>query len=378
MEVTVGSRHSRADVLGMTDITTAYVPAPRTEFMELARSPAGKLYRKQILKFGSFAHPNSKNESLVIDREVGEKLVRNFQNGVCDIVQIPVVDEANKHVEDPFRNIGEVVDLSLENDGVYATMDVRKNADDIGKTLLGVSAMMHMDYVDTRTGEHVGPTLLHTAITNRPYITNLRSFEPLIAASADAFGEGRPVFLTEENEMMTKEQMIAALRDEHGIDVEALVASAEPASDELVSALSEVLRDAGVVTMSREEGEDEQVTITDVAEAVIELSQEKMALAEQVAVLTAEREEAIAEAREQEIDDLVRQGRILPKQRDVMLELSVADRDRFEALLPDSPIVSLSEEGVTVHDDGAIDEGKFDEDVERLVQLANDMQTGGK
>jgi hypothetical protein len=361
---------------GMFGAQTAYIQSPRADFVSLGRSPSGHLYRKQILSYGSFQHPNDPNDKLVIDRGLGETLVRNFRDGVCDIVQVPVVDRTNTHNEDPLRNIGEVVDLTVEDDGVYANIDVRKQSEDIGKTLLGVSAMMHMDYTDTRTGQKVGPTLLHTAITNRPYITNLKGFEDLVAASADQTGE-EPGFYEaigsmEEMQMADREAMIAALRDEYGIDVVGLQAQTD-----LVTALSAVLKDAGAGTAVLEKAEEEEITIQDVAEAVIELSQEKIGLETQVHDLLQEREAAQAAAAEREVDGLIKSGRVLPKQREAMVGLARTDRQTFEALIPDKAVVSLSEDGVTVHDDGSIDTEKFDEDVSRLVGLANDMR-GGK
>lgn len=357
----------------------AVIPSPRSEFVPLARTPVGKTFKKHLLSYGQFAHPNIPGEKLVVDEPMVDTLISNFRNGVCDIVQVPIVDEQNRHVEDPLRNIGEVVDLTKEEDGLYATIDVRKQdaAADLGKTLLGISAMMHLNYVDTRSGEKVGPTLLHAAVTNRPYITNLKDFEEVIAASvADTDDEApRVLMAVSQEEHMTKDEMIAALRDEHGIDVEALTMSASeqtpsgPEISEVVEAFASVLKEAGAVTLSRDPETD--ISIQDVAEAVIELSQEKVALAEQVAALTTENEARKNAAIETEIDSLVKAGRILPKQRDAMVKLAREDRETFEALVPDNALVSLSEDGVTVHE--APENEKLDEEVARLSALANEM-----
>src|SRR5690606_9457035 len=137
----------------------------------------------------------------------------NFKNKVCPIVQVPVVDEKNRHSEDPLRNIGRVVDLSVDEGKLYATIEAYKHGDDIGKTLIGASAMLSTDYVDTRTSEKTGPTLLHVAVTNRPHVTELEDFEEIIAASSDSSGEA--VLLTadnEENTSMDLDQLIEQLR----------------------------------------------------------------------------------------------------------------------------------------------------------------------
>jgi hypothetical protein len=366
----------------MTDVL-AVVPSPTDEFVELGRSPVGKLYRKHILKLGEFPHPADPKRKLVIDADTIEHLMTNFADGIADIVQVPKVDGANKHTEDPDRNIGEVVNLERRKDGgLDAIIDVRTaDADKVGKTLLGASAMMHMNYTDTRTGERRGPTLLHTAITNRPYITGLDDFQEIVAASADTPEDTEVVeFGQEETGMTTKEELLVALKDEHGIDVEELQARADSApqtdGEEFAKAVMSVLQEAGVVTLSNNDGDDpdnegdETITTREVAEAVIELAQEKKELAGEVKTLREERDETRAKAAEAEVDGYVKTGRILPKQREKMVQLAQSDRETFEALLPDSPIVTLShEEGVETFDEPGSE--KMDAEIARLAAVAN-------
>lgn len=135
------------------------VPAPRGDgFVELSRSRQGRVFRKQILPFGKFHYGDS---VIDVDEKLVDSLVRNFSAGVADIVQVPKVDGKNAHTEDPDRNIGEVIGLVKTSKGLYADIDARTDdADKLGKTLLGASAMMHLNYTDTRTGKKAGPTLL--------------------------------------------------------------------------------------------------------------------------------------------------------------------------------------------------------------------------
>lgn len=359
-----------ADYIGMNN-NLFYVPGSSTDgFVELARSRKGRLFKKQILHFGSFAHPNSPDKHLIIDMSVAEALVRNFRAGVADIVQVPIVNDANQHSEDPMRNIGEVVDLSIEDDGVYATIDARKPeaADQLGRTLLGASAMMHMNYRDTKSGKAVGPALLHVAITNRPYITNLADFEEVVAASADYFGSGNaPVVLTPHAEgPMDLDQIKALLKSEHGIDLDALQMSNAGSNDsDLLHAFSSVLREAGAADL-----DEDTLTVQDVAEAVIELSQQKVELAEQMAEIQQEREELRLSQAQSVIADLVTEGRILPKQKDVMATLYLSNRETFDALLPETAVVSMSETGVTAYDEP--EQGsRLTTEIDRLSEMAN-------
>lgn len=363
------------------------VASPRSEYIELARTTKGKLYKKQILAFGSMAHPKVPGATLDVDEPMVDSLIKNFNDKVCDIVQAPVVGDNNEHTEDPLRNLGEVVDLQKDTDGLYAILDARKKeyADELGSTLIGASAMMHMNYTNTKTGKKVGPTLLHMAITNRPYITNLKDYEEIVAASADTALDADTVLFTPDNSSedspMDKDALLAELKDKHGIDVAALQAqvTAPPAggetggdgeNKELVQALSAVLKNAGVVKLSNED--TEEITISDVASAVVELAEAKVALSGKVETLEAQAQVAKESATKVEIEQLVQQGKVLPVQKDAMYELALSNRDMFDKLVPENPIISLSETGVTTHEQPVNEQ--MQKDIERLAELANGIK----
>lgn len=368
------------------DVTTILSGAGTDDFVECAArpgvQPSGRVFKKQILKWGSFVHPKNKDVRIKVDRAFADKLITNFSNKACDIVQVPIVDDQNRHSEDPTRNLGEVIDIDCDAKGVNVYIDARKHADDLGRTLLGASAMMHLNYEDTTTGAKVGPTLLHVAATNRPYITKLDPFNEVVAASADTpdevvlmtaeepepdveeteqhngeqpeeqpeIPESEPASQPEQDEApepapggetMTKDELIAALRDQHGIDVAALEEAAAGAEE--VAQLSATL------------GNDE-LSLRDVAEAVLELSQRNEEQSDLIATLSARNDEMEQRAAEQMVDGLISAGKVLPRQREVMITLSRTQPDVFEQLIPDEAIVSLSEEGVTTHEKSNADE----------------------
>jgi Mu-like prophage I protein len=319
------------------------IPSPRGDYVELGRTQAGRLFKKHILTEGDLIHPVTK-EVIPIDSEFVGKLQSNFEAGVCDIVQLPLANDDNQHVESPDRNLGQVIGLQREGDKLYAMCDFRKGGEDVGKTLLGASAFLHTNYVDTRTGEAMGPTLLHVAVTNRPYVTGLEDYSEIIAATAANTGE--TVLLTPPKEpKMTKEELLKALKEEHGIDVEALKLSAttEAAPDNKV--LIKALTDAGVIKLTAGQTvETVSLTNQDVVDAVAELASDNVKLSqavtatrEQVAALTTDKVTA-------EVDGLVRQGRVLPAQRDAMLELALTNREIFDKMVPATPLIKLSSE----------------------------------
>lgn len=364
-----------------------YTPAPTHEsFVELAQAGQGRIFKKMIFRGGDdFVDPRDplRKKKIKVTPEFGAQLAKNFADGMCDIVQVPIVDGKNAHTEDPLRNMGQVIDLESQADGtVYAFIDARKkdHADELGKTLIGASAMFHPDYTDTKTGKHVGPTLLHVAVTNRPFITQLDGYEELVAASA-ADNTGDPIFLAttqmlaemdedptavEEQDMPapTKDEMIAALKAD-GYSV--------LTADELATATAPAAVPAAVTEPLKLSATETAITIDDVAEAVVELSGKFDAQAVELSAYKAREEKYLQEKAEGEVDGLIGKGRILPKSREVMIELSMHDRDKFEALLPADAIVELSETGVTTHDAPA-NEGNVpavvDSYVERMTHQA--------
>lgn len=332
-------------------------------FVELSKRPGvkprGRLFKKQILHFGSFVHPKNPSKKINVDKDFADTLIRNFHNG-ASIVQAPLVNGHNHHTEDPERNIGRVIDLSYDDKGIYAYLDAYKSADDLGKTLIGASAMMSTDYTDTRTGEKIGPTLLHMAITNRPYITNLDDFSEVIGLSADTSDGEAVVFLSQDesrkDENMTKDEMLEALKKDHDIDVLAMQKEIEG-----YAALSNILSD----------DDDEDVTAGGLADAMVELSNKNETLEEEIVRLSNENAALKHESLASEIDELISEGRILPKQRSAMLKLAAEDRATFDELLPEESIVVLSEDGVTTHEEPRTgDEKLVEENVDRYADMA--------
>lgn len=386
-------------------------------FVELAPTRKGKIFRKQLLKKGTYAHPNIAGEKMVIDDEVLEKVVANFNAGVVDHVQVPLVGDKNEHTDDPTRNIGEIVGMELSHDGtgVDALYDIRKHADDVGKTLLGTSALLHFNYTDTASGSKVGPTVLHAAITNRPYIRDMAPFEEVIAASADlegsevavlALSEDKPDKPTKETEDMPKtvEELLAELKSQHNIDVEALRAKAEKADaleeeknelsgiidgleaerdeangkvDATLAALSS-LRDAGVVQLSDGQGGTptaSTVSADEVGRAVVELAGKVKerdtaltALADEVKELRQERQNAALSAATSLVEDYIRQGRIKPPAKEKMVALAMSDRETFDLILPDQPMLPLGEVGLSGQDEDT--QKRLDGEVSRYVEMA--------
>lgn len=324
----------------------AIVPPEKGDgFVELSRSQTGRVFRKQILHYGDLHYPGA--GTVKVDEAFADKLIANFTNRVADIVQVPLAGANNEHTEDPTRNIGEVIAVRKGDKGIYVDMDIRKGADDIGKTLLGSSAMLHLNYTDTKSGQKVGPTLLHNCITNRPFVTNLEDFEEVLQMSApgvDITNQDQIVVLTaapqtKEKEMATLDELFASLKSDHGIDVPALQAKAADADAAvaLSNKIQEELVGTGLLKLSAGQEADADTLIGAVAEA-----------GSQIVALTGKVDSLIEVAAKKDataaVEKLVLTGYILPKDKDAMLELRLSNAELFDKLVPEKPVIKLSSE----------------------------------
>lgn len=335
-----------------------------------SRRVMGKLFEKHILNMGDLIHPKT-GQKIRVDDAFVATMQDNFTKGYCDIVQVPLANDKNEHVENPGANLGEVVGIRQRSGKVYALLDARQDAEKFGKTYLGASAYLSTNYTDSATNNKVGPTLLHVAVTNRPYVTGLEDYKEVLAASADSTGE--VVVLTpapEETVPLSKEELLAALKNEHGIDVAALQAAAPPAPDTatlsagfmqaLPAAIAQALKDSGAVQLSADPG---QVSLSDVTAAVVELADSNKGLRGEVDNLK-------LAAATTEVEGYIGAGRLLPKTKDVAVEMALSNRAGLDAILApaDKPYVALgAQKGVAGPDGEQRQEQDVDAELARLA-----------
>lgn len=350
------------------------VPSDGDGYVNLARTKTGRLFKKHLLNKGPLRHPKT-GQNIDVDDDFFNKVKSNFESGVCPIVQVPLADKNNAHSEEPDRNIGEVVDVQIENGKLYAVLDIRDadHASRMGKTYLGASAMLSLDYEDTKTGNHVGPTLLHSCVTNRPYVTDLDDYEEILSASTDRSDEAavllstktvdaKPVEETQVPEEKTEtvaepslQELLTALKEKHSIDVSALqaVQAESTKQTELSQTIVDALTKAGVVQLSK--SDDDKVSNDTVVTAVRDLATTNVTLSNRVEAM--EKREA-----EHAVDTLISGGYILPAEREARVELKLSNAAMFDKLVPAQPIVKLSTEvGKT---DPKADQHKLDIDAE--------------
>jgi hypothetical protein len=351
------------------------VPSPAGGYVELAGrvDPHAReqypRFRKHILNLGTLKYEGNEYR---LDDNWYARLKDNFTSGVS-MCQVPLANDSNKHSEDPLRNTGEIVGLEREGNKVYTVVEIREPevARKLrNKTIMGASAFLAMDYRDTRSGKKVGPALLHHCLTNRPYVLDLEPYEEVIAASADMDGD-QVIILSEGAMPQTKEELIAALRELHGVDVEALQQRASaPDQAALTAALTEALRGTGIQLSAGQEG---SISLSDITGSIVELAARNTALTEDVAKLRLSNATA-------EVEALIGAGRLLPKTREVAIELALTNREQLDAITApaNAPYVKLGAQAGRPAPDG---EEKHEQDIDgelaRLTAEHPDLFTGG-
>lgn len=299
--------------------------------VELSRVAQGRVLEKHILSKGTLIHPKT-GEHIKVDDAFVDALMRNFENNVADIVQVPLANDANQHVENPDANKGEVIGIRERDGKVYAIIDAREDAEKFGKTYLGASAFLSTNYKDSRTGMPAGPTLLHVAVTNRPYVVGLEPYRDIVAATADNAGDVVVMTQEESDVPPTLDELKAMLRDEHGIDVDALAATAGEHAD--IAALTAALQANPTLGLT---ADPDQISGEDIVGAVVELSRQNVMLANGYEEM---RRERAADA----VDALIGSGHVLPKQREFAINLKLTKPADFEEFVPDKPVIPVNQQ----------------------------------
>lgn len=138
----------------------------------------GKLYKKQLFSFGTWANPMwwwDGEPTMELTLELAQKMKTNFD---ANVLGSPVPIPRN-HTDDVNANTGMLQSLEVGTDGLYGYLLIKdqKTIDDIdGGLIFDVSIGFDWDYVSQKDSAHYGPTLFHVALVNTPYINNMTGF----------------------------------------------------------------------------------------------------------------------------------------------------------------------------------------------------------
>ncbi len=163
----------------------------------------GTIYRKQLVKFGEWENPDypwfSDDPKMTLDEDWGNRVKENFDAGnLGSKVPVPL-----NHTDDVKANTGELVALEVvAGDGLYGDLEIRdaQTIEDLDNGLIfDVSISFVWDLVRQDDGKHYGPTLLHVALVNTPYLIGMNAFEKVGAALSKLSKSFKPVGLSLNN-----------------------------------------------------------------------------------------------------------------------------------------------------------------------------------
>lgn len=213
-----------------------------------------RLYRKNILKFGKWVHPENKDIEFEITPDIVQQIANNFNAGVPH--EAPVV---LTHTDDPKMKVGGIKTFIPTDKGLDCIMSVEDaimNTNITSKEKApGVSCWLDLNYKDKQNNEDVGAVVKHVALVNHPYIEGLRGFEAVSLSEGDAEEDKFvPLVLSDKKKSekkklserltmpISKDDALKVLKEEHKIDVTKL-------SEELV-ALNKKIKDGELVAKS--------------------------------------------------------------------------------------------------------------------------------
>ena len=163
----------------------------------------GTIYRKQLVKFGEWENPDypwfSDDPKMTLDEDWGNRVKENFDAGnLGSKVPVPL-----NHTDDVKAKTGELVGVEVvDGDGLYGNLEIRdaQTIEDLDNGLIfDVSISFVWDLVRQDNGKHYGPTLLHVALVNTPYLIGMSSFEKVGAALSKLSKSFKPVGLSLNN-----------------------------------------------------------------------------------------------------------------------------------------------------------------------------------
>lgn len=155
-------------------IAAAQMPVDMSEVIDLG----GNVWKKHILPYGKIHY---KGRTLDFSKNFAKKLVENFKRKPFDSVPFINVDGHNQHNSDPERVRGEVTNLELGEDGVYARVETNEKGTEYLKTVnpkLGSSVRVRFDWKRPADNKYFGPVLEHLAGTTLPHVPGLKPFAP--------------------------------------------------------------------------------------------------------------------------------------------------------------------------------------------------------
>lgn len=130
-----------------------------------------QLFRKRVLPVDSIDYDGRKID---FTSAYMNTIVTAFNDGAFDNVPLQFADKNNSHTNEPEQYRGDVVGMSVEDDGLYVTVAATARGAKVleENPKLGISARIINDY-DRSDGKHYTAAVQHVLATHDPRITGL-------------------------------------------------------------------------------------------------------------------------------------------------------------------------------------------------------------
>lgn len=215
---------------------------------------------KKILPIGSIDY---KGRQLRFDRSYLSRLVDSFRSRAYDQVPLQLADSDNRHTNDPERTAGEITDLELRDDGLYALATVTERGERVltENPQLGVSARIVEQY-SRADGKFFPAAVQHVLATLDPRVTGLGAWQPVdmsndgglvIDLSSSSFPGDQPPAYADD-----LDALVDGLTEAEGLELlEAVYDSGDELSDEELAAWVDSLDDDELSALEAEGGNDD-------------------------------------------------------------------------------------------------------------------------
>jgi hypothetical protein len=175
-----------------------------------------RLFRKRVLPVDSIQY---QGRQIDFTRDYLNKMVNAFNEGAYDNVPLQFADASNNHTNDPDRYRGDVVAMSLEDDGLYVTVSATPEGAKVleANNKLGISARIITEY-DRADGKHYPAAIQHVLATHDPRIPGLGPWSTVENLSND--DESDIIDLTAETFAVAKKkskERPVPKKDENGL-----------------------------------------------------------------------------------------------------------------------------------------------------------------
>jgi len=141
---------------------------------ELILSDGKKIYRKEILRSGSFV--TSDDIEFTVTEDNLHHMKSTFDTMLANGIKVPVPLE---HTTDPAANRGWVKGMEVAGDRLLATIELSEEVTD--PTLYDVSVYIPQVWKDGNGNEYNQP-IRHVALTSYPTITGLGEFQAIVCS----------------------------------------------------------------------------------------------------------------------------------------------------------------------------------------------------